>query len=162
MTRPLNAVQGLGLIVTVAAALHLQADQSQKARPVRRSAAGAAASSAAKPASAAPLAREVIQKYCVTCHNQKLRTAGLLLDTPDAARTGDHSDVWEKVVRKLRTGEMPPPGLPRPDRATYATTTTELERALEATAAARPNPGRVAVHRLNRSEYSAAIRDLLG
>ena len=66
------------------------------------------------------------------------------------------------MVRKFRTGEMPPPGLPRPDPATYAKTTAQLEEALDAAAATKPNPGRVAVHRLNRHEYTAAVRDLFG
>jgi mono/diheme cytochrome c family protein len=104
----------------------------------------------------------VINKYCVTCHNAKLKTAGLQLDSLDIDHVGDRADLWEKVARKLRTGEMPPAGLPRPDKATYANATAELESALDAAAAARPNPGRVAVHRLNRAEYTAAVRDLLG
>ena len=109
-----------------------------------------------------PTARAVINKYCVTCHNAKLKTAGLQLDSLDIDHVGDRADLWEKVARKLRTGEMPPAGLPRPDKATYANATAELESALDAAAAARPNPGRVAVHRLNRAEYTAAVRDLLG
>ena len=106
-------------------------------------------------------ARAVIDKYCVTCHNAKLKTAGLQLDSADLARIGDHADLWEKVARKLRTGEMPPAGLPRPDKATYARVATELETGLDAAALAKPNPGRVPVHRLNRAEYTAAVRDLL-
>jgi len=73
-----------------------------------------------------------------------------------------HEDVWEKVVTKLRTHEMPPAGRPRPDIATYRATAAAIESNLDAAAAANPNPGRVAVHRLNRAEYTAAIRDLLG
>jgi cytochrome c551/c552 len=109
-----------------------------------------------------PSARMVINKYCVTCHNTKLKTAGLQLDTLDLEHVGDHADLWEKVARKLRTGEMPPAGLPRPDKATYATATAELENVLDAASLSKPNPGRVAVHRLNRAEYTAAVRDLLG
>jgi cytochrome c551/c552 len=110
---------------------------------------------------AEPSARAVIDKYCVTCHNAKLKTAGLQLDTADPDHVGQHADLWEKVARKLRTGEMPPAGLPRPDKATYASVATELETGLNAAALAKPNPGRVAVHRLNRAEYTAAVRDLL-
>jgi mono/diheme cytochrome c family protein len=106
-------------------------------------------------------ARAVIQQYCTGCHNAKLKTAGLVLDPADLEHVGDHAAVWEKVVRKLRTGEMPPSSMPRPDRATYARVTAELEGSLDAAAAARPNPGRVPVHRLNRAEYAHAIRDLL-
>jgi mono/diheme cytochrome c family protein len=108
------------------------------------------------------LPRAVIDKYCIGCHNQKLKTAGLALDTLDLLHPGGHTQEWEKVVRKFRTGEMPPPGLPRPDSATYAAMAVQLETALDAAAAAKPNPGRVAVHRLNRNEYATAIRDLLG
>jgi hypothetical protein len=85
-----------------------------------------------------------------------------MLDGLDVLHVGDHAQEWEKVVRKFRTGEMPPPGLPRPEPAIYAATASQLETALDAAAASRPNPGRVAVHRLNRNEYTAAIRDLLG
>src|SRR5437762_1826794 len=91
--------------------------------------------------------RAVIGKYCVTCHNAKLKTAGLLLDTLDLAQAGEHALEWEKVARKFRTGEMPPPGLPRPDAATYHFMVEQLERALDRAAEAKPNPGRVAVHR---------------
>jgi hypothetical protein len=108
-----------------------------------------------------PSARAVIDKYCVTCHNAKLKTAGLQLDTADVSHVGERADLWERVARKLRTGEMPPAGLPRPDKATYARIATELETGLDSAALARPNPGRVPVHRLNRAEYTAAVRDLL-
>ena len=107
-------------------------------------------------------AKVVVNKYCVTCHNAKLKTAGLQLDTVDFEHIGERADLWEKVARKFRTGEMPPAGLPRPDQATYANVTSELEAGLDAAALAKPNPGRVAVHRLNRAEYIAAVRDLLG
>jgi hypothetical protein len=104
----------------------------------------------------------MIRQYCTGCHNAKLKTAGLVLDVTDLGRIGDRPDIWEKVARKLRTGEMPPSGMPRPDKATYANVTNEIEAALDAAAASKPNPGRVAVHRLNRAEYAAAIRDLVG
>ncbi len=74
----------------------------------------------------------------------------------------DHAPQWEKIVTKLRTGEMPPAGRPRPDAATYHGVAAALERELDAAAAAKPHPGRVPVHRLNRSEYTNAVRDLLG
>ena len=109
-----------------------------------------------------PEARAVINQYCTTCHNAKLKTAGLELDALDARRPGEHAEQWEKVARKLRTAEMPPAGMPRPDPATYRAVVEQLEGALDAAWAAKPNPGRVVVHRLNRSEYTAAIRDLLG
>ncbi len=105
--------------------------------------------------------RAVLNRYCVGCHNERLRTAGLALDEMDPARVGDHAATWEKVVRKLRTGAMPPVGRRRPDAATYATVASALETALDHVAAADPNPGRTTVHRLNRREYTNAVRDLL-
>jgi hypothetical protein len=105
--------------------------------------------------------RAVVDKYCVTCHNERLKTAGLMLDKTDVDHPGSNAEVWEKVLRKLRTREMPPPGSPRPDAATYTAASTSLEKMLDDAGALHPNPGRVAVHRLNRTEYSNAIRDLL-
>jgi mono/diheme cytochrome c family protein len=113
-------------------------------------------------AQSSPSTKTAIQQYCIACHNAKLKTAGVVLENASVERIGDHPDLWERVARKLRTGEMPPAGMPRPDSATYAKVVLELETALDAAAAAKPNPGRVPVHRLNRAEYTAAIRDLLG
>ena len=114
-------------------------------------------------ASAAPAGpRPVLNRYCVSCHNDKLRTAGLALDTIDAANVAAGAETWEKVVRKLRSRAMPPAGSPRPDEATYDTVAAQLERDLDRAAAAKPNPGNVpAFHRLTRTEYRNAIRDLL-
>jgi mono/diheme cytochrome c family protein len=106
--------------------------------------------------------RAALNQYCVTCHNQRARTAGLGLDTMDLARVSDSAEVWEKVVRKLRTGTMPPQGARRPDQATYSSLISWLETELDRGAAARPGPGRAPLfHRLNRAEYGNAIRDLL-
>jgi hypothetical protein len=105
--------------------------------------------------------KPTIDRYCVTCHNTKLKTAGLSLEQMDPSLVGRDPETWEKVARKLRTNEMPPPGLPRPDRATYERLATTLESALDAAAVADPRPGRVAIHRLNRTEYTNAVRDLL-
>jgi Protein of unknown function (DUF1592)/Protein of unknown function (DUF1588)/Protein of unknown function (DUF1585)/Protein of unknown function (DUF1587)/Protein of unknown function (DUF1595)/Planctomycete cytochrome C len=105
--------------------------------------------------------RELLDKYCVTCHNQKLHTAGLALDTLDIAKPAANAELWERVIAKLRAGSMPPPGLPRPDAATYRDLATSLENDIDRAWAAKPNPGRVsAVHRLNRAEYNNAVRDL--
>ena len=101
-------------------------------------------------------------KYCVTCHNARLKTAGFVLDIADLKNVGGHAEIWEKVVRKLRTEAMPPAGAPRPDRATYDSTASFLEAQLDRAAAARPNPGSLPLlHRLTRTEYQNAIRDLL-
>ncbi|HKB12881.1 MAG TPA: DUF1587 domain-containing protein, partial [Vicinamibacterales bacterium] len=109
-----------------------------------------------------PKTAEVLNQYCVTCHNGRLKTAGLELDKLDLAQVGNHAAEWEKVVTKLRTGEMPPPGRPRPDADAYRFAIAAVERELDAAAAAAPHPGRVPVHRLNRTEYANAVRDLLG
>ena len=106
--------------------------------------------------------RAVIDQYCVGCHNERLKIAGLMLDKADIDHAGSRAEIWEKVLRKLHTREMPPPGRPRPDSATYTAMSAALEKMLDDTATANPNPGRVAVHRLNRKEYTNAIRDLLG
>jgi len=106
-------------------------------------------------------ARAVFDKYCVGCHNQRVKTAGLALDALDPAQVGEHAEAWEKVVRKLRTGAMPPPGRPRPDKALTASVAASLEAGLDRAAAEHPNPGRPTLHRLNRVEYRNAIRDLL-
>jgi len=106
--------------------------------------------------------RAVLDKYCVTCHNQRLKTAGLALDTLELASLGDHAAAWEKVVRKIRTGAMPPVGRPRPDKATADSVASWLENGLDDAAAAHVNPGRPTLHRLNRVEYRNAVRDLFG
>ena len=104
---------------------------------------------------------EVLQRYCVTCHNERLRTADLALDTLDPSRPASNPEVWERVIAKLRAGSMPPPGRRRPDAATYDAVARALEDDLDRAWAANPNPGRItAVHRLNRTEYRNAIRDL--
>ena len=106
--------------------------------------------------------RALLDRYCVTCHNERLRTADLLLDQLDLTQPGAHAEALEKVVRKLRSGQMPPAGRPRPEPASVETFLTAVEGALDRAAETRPNPGRVALHRLNRTEYVNAIRDLLG
>ena len=109
--------------------------------------------------------RLLLDRHCVTCHNDRTLTAGLSLQELDLGEVGHNSaevEMWEKVVRKLRTRAMPPPGRPRPDDAEYEHIATRLETAIDSVAATDPNPGRrPAVHRLNRAEYTNAIRDLL-
>src|SRR5215471_1156961 len=117
-----------------------------------------------KAAAAAPSSPQqaLINQYCVTCHNQRAKTANVMFDTMDVTDVSQHPEIWERAVRKLRGGMMPPPGARRPDQAAVEGLATYLETALDASAAARPNPGRVAVHRLNRAEYANVIEDLLG
>jgi hypothetical protein len=106
--------------------------------------------------------RAMLDTYCVSCHNEKLHTAGLALDTLDVTKPIANAEIWEKVIGKLRAGSMPPPGRPRPDTATYRATAIWLENEIDHAWSTNPNPGRIgAVHRLNRTEYNNAIRDLL-
>ena len=113
----------------------------------------------------AAASRATVQRYCVSCHSDRGRAAGmpdLALNTMDWSRMAESSATWEKVARKLRAGSMPPPGRPRPDRDSYSALLAYVEGELDRAAAARPNPGRTeALHRLNRTEYQNAIRDLL-
>jgi hypothetical protein len=105
--------------------------------------------------------RALLDRYCVGCHNDRLRTANLSLEKLDLATAGDHPELWEKVIRKLRAGVMPPPGIPRPPLPQYEALRDWLETQIDRKAAARPNPGSVVLHRLNRTEYANVIRDLL-
>jgi hypothetical protein len=105
--------------------------------------------------------RALLDQYCVTCHNQRLRTAELTLDKMAIDDVGSGAEAWEKVLLKIRTGAMPPPSMPRPDKKAFDTFTAWLETALDHASSANPNPGRVAVHRLNQAEYTNAVRDLL-
>ncbi|HME98256.1 MAG TPA: DUF1592 domain-containing protein [Terriglobia bacterium] len=105
--------------------------------------------------------RGFLNQYCITCHNERTKTAGLMLDKLDLERVGDNADTWEKVVVKLRTGMMPPSGARRPDRSMIDAFASSLETALDRAAAGKSNPGATALHRLNRTEYANAIRDLL-
>jgi mono/diheme cytochrome c family protein len=106
--------------------------------------------------------RGMLDRYCVTCHNQRLVTAGLKLDQADVANPGEGAEIWEKVVRKLRTGMMPPANMPQPSMDDRRALLSWLETSLDKAAAAKPNPGRTeTLRRLNRTEYQNAIRDLL-
>ncbi len=113
-------------------------------------------------AEAAPAGhQQLITSYCVTCHNQRARTGGLALDEADLAHVGADPEIWEAVVRKLRTGTMPPSGMPRPEPLAAAGLAGWLEGELDA-ASAGPHPGRQLLRRLNRAEYANAVRDLFG
>ena len=112
-------------------------------------------------AEAQALSRDLLDRYCVTCHNERLQTANLRLDQIDLHRVGDHAEALEKVVRKLRAGQMPPEGRPRPDQGAIETFVTALEAALDREADGQLTPGRVASRRMNRVEYVNAIEDLL-
>jgi hypothetical protein len=134
------------MVVAVAVVPALTADQPpQAARPT-----GAVSPDAA-----------FVKQYCVSCHNARVTSGGLALDALDLASVDRHADVWEKVVRKLRTGMMPPEGAPKPATAMRESFTVSLESALDRAAAQQLDPGAPGLHRLNRTEYANAIRDLL-
>src|SRR6266513_2379580 len=114
-------------------------------------------------ATAATPARELVGTYCVTCHNERIKTANLALDKADTEQVFNSAETWEKVIVKLRSRAMPPPGARRPDNATYDRVASWLETELDRAAAAHVNPGQPAeLHRLNRTEYANAVRDLFG
>jgi len=103
----------------------------------------------------------LVDTYCVSCHNARTLSGNLSLAGLDATRPGDYPETFEKVVRKVRAGLMPPAGMPRPDRATLDGLAASLETGLDRAAASKPNPGSRGLHRMNRTEYANAIRDLL-
>src|SRR5215831_2306612 len=105
--------------------------------------------------------RSLLDQYCVTCHNERAKTAGLMLDKMDVDHVSDGAETWEKVIRKLRGGMMPPQGRPRPSNDDAYKLISYLETSIDRAAYNKPNPGRAAIHRLNRTEYGNAIRDLL-
>jgi mono/diheme cytochrome c family protein len=121
---------------------------------------------AGSPAPAISSDKALLNRYCVTCHNERRQTpagAPLMLDKLNIDVVAEHPEVWEKVARKVRSGAMPPVSMPRPDAATLRQWVESLETALDRAAAAAPQVGRPArVHRLNRAEYANAVRDLLG
>jgi len=129
-------------------------------------AAAGALVAAAQPAPKSPAAanpnQALLTRYCVTCHNQKLRTAKLAFDTLDLTHPEKDALTWERAIRKLRGGMMPPPGAPRPPVEAVNTLASYLEDSLDNASAAHLNPGSVRIHRLNRAEYSNAMRDLFG
>jgi mono/diheme cytochrome c family protein len=144
-----NRLIGLtALIALIAVPGYLQIGRSQQAAPA-----------APKLATSAASERALLDQYCVTCHNQRLQTGGLSLDKLDTANIHEHAETWEKVVRKLRAGMMPPSGMPRPAAPVLDSMVTFLEQDLDRTASTSPVPP--GMHRLNRTEYTNAIRDVL-
>ena len=113
-------------------------------------------------ATSATPAGALVNQYCVSCHNQRLKTANLALDRVDSTNVANSAEAWEKVIVKLRSRAMPPPGLPHPDNASYDSVADWLEAGIDRAATANVNPGRTAsLHRLNRAEYANAVRDLV-
>ena len=117
---------------------------------------------AQQPSDDVAASQQLVRQYCVSCHNGRTLRGNLALDDADLATVGEHGELWEKVVQKLRGGLMPPPGRPRPDKAEYDGFVSWLETELDQAAVANPNPGRTeSLHRLNRTEYRNVVRDLL-
>src|SRR5579872_3995166 len=136
--------------------------------PVLIAAGGCLDSDAAQKPAANPPAtgvlpeRALVNKYCLNCHDSETKTAGLALDAISREDVTNNTRIWEKVVKKLRSRQMPPADSPRPDERTYDAVLSSLEGVLDSAAAAHPNPGRTdTLRRLNRTEYQNAIRDLL-
>jgi mono/diheme cytochrome c family protein len=155
-------MRALALIVAVSCFIVTVAHDVQgKVAPSQASSVVPQQAPPAAVAAAGPPLRAVLDKYCITCHNERLKTGGLALDRLDLAQASEHAEEWEKVVRKLRTGAMPPVGRPRPDKALADSVTSWLEAELDRAALGHPNPGRPTLHRLNRVEYRNAIRDML-
>jgi cytochrome c553 len=118
-----------------------------------------AGSALAQKSDSQQLAPEALKKYCGTCHSASAKTAGIVIDP---AALGTNAETWERAIRQLRAKTMPPAGMPRPDAATYDKIATYLETAMDKQGAAHPNPGDLPnLHRLTRTEYKNAIRDLL-
>ena len=141
------SLSGFGILLCAALILQTKTAVSQQSPPVT---------------APAGKYRAVLDQYCVTCHNDKTKRANLSLENVDPATIGDHPEVWEKVIRKLRAGVMPPPGVRRPPLTDYEGLRDWLENEIDQKAAARGvNPGYVVLHRLNRIEYANVIRDLV-
>lgn len=129
--------------------------------PVQAAVSGSRATTVPE-ASTAAAHGATLSRYCVTCHNGRLKTAGFVLDPAGLTHVADGVETWEKVVTKLRNGAMPPPNAARPDETTLRSLTTWIERELDRVAQTSPDPGRTSTfHRLNRVEYRNAVRDLL-
>src|ERR1700675_2613510 len=148
-----------GVAVTLCVCLQAQTSAQQAGRQLVASPPSSSATGALTPASGA---RRLLDRYCVTCHNERLKTADLRLDGIDVATPGAAAEVWEKVVRKVHTRTMPPSNVPQLSEDDRRALLIWLETSLDAAFAARPNPGRTdTLRRLNRTEYQNAVRDLL-
>lgn len=139
------------------------AAQTAPARPASKPAAPAArAAAAARPATTAPMVNELVSDYCSSCHHDGRKSGGVSLETFDAAKVHADPELGEKIIRKLRTGLMPPPLAKRPDVAENRTMVEYLEEKLDRVAAVKPNPGFRPFQRLNRAEYAQSVEDILG
>jgi cytochrome c551/c552 len=173
MSNPRSTAFWLAVLLLVSSVI-LRVTVVGQAAPPQSATPGAAAPSAAEsagPATSATLqrasapsaatSRALLDRYCVTCHNERVKTANLSLASQDLASVAQHAELWERVVRKLRAGVMPPPDVPRPPLADYEGLRDWLEAEIDRAAKGRLAPGAVVLHRLNRTEYANAVRDLL-
>src|SRR5678816_2820067 len=119
---------------------------------------GSAGIATQRPASTTASHKAFVDQYCVTCHNVDDKVAGITFDTMDLSNIAKDGDVWEKAIKKLKGGMMPPPGAKQPERAAAMAFASGLETSLDAASSAAPNPGSIALHRLNRVEYAASIK----
>ena len=143
-----------GCVLGAVAVMSLEASSGQAATPRPQAPATSTPAAPDKP-------RALLDQYCVTCHNDRLKTANLSLQGADLTKVSEHAELWEKVIRKLRAGVMPPPDLPRPSLAEYDGLRDWLEAEIDRATATKVHSGSVVLHRLNRTEYANAIRDLL-
>src|SRR5262245_37787179 len=151
MTRPFFGRVALVCVATAVAGGSLGARPQEPAQPAQRPSLSPASQHGA-----------VVSRYCATCHSQRTKAGGIAFDSVDITKVAANPELWEKAIRKLRAGMMPPAGAQRPDAATTQSLVTWLEGELDKEETAHPNPGRPLLHRLNRTEYRNAIRDLLG
>jgi mono/diheme cytochrome c family protein len=160
--RPVALGIALALSTLTVVSIHAAGGQAPTARAVRTVRPVASHRATSPDPAIAAKQRALLDQYCVTCHNDRAKTANLSLQNLDMTTAGDHPELWERVVRKLRAGVMPPPGMKRPALADYEGLRDWLESEIDRRAAGKINPGTVVLHRLNRTEYAHAIRDLLG
>jgi mono/diheme cytochrome c family protein len=152
MTTRSIALVGCALLSAFALS-ELSHSQTRPAKPV----------TTAAPATMTPATQTaLVKQYCAGCHNDRAASGGLNLTTVNFARLDQHAETAERIIRKLRAGMMPPPGMPRPDKATLNNLTDALESTMDRAATVRPNPGKKLLQRLNRAEYANSVRELLG
>jgi mono/diheme cytochrome c family protein len=163
--RQLRLVGALGVVLWTASVgivvPRAAAPQAPAPAPKAVAAPAAPATPQASTTQPAPVVATMVTQYCAGCHNDRTKSGGLSLTGLDPSNAPADAEVWEKVIRKVRTGMMPPSGVKHPDPATRSTFVTTLASTLDRAAAGKPNPGRPALYRLNRTEYANAFRDLL-
>ena len=158
---PGSVVLALGVVLATEQAPRQAAPPAPRAAAPAQAAPAPVASHAASDAMSVDAQTQMVKQYCATCHNDRGKAGGLTLASFDAAQLTDHAEVAEKIVRKLRTGMMPPAGAKRPDEATLMKLAATFESRVDRASAANPNPGHRPFQRINRAEYAHAVRDLL-